>query len=360
MEHVQRINQEVLRQINRQITLTASRFANALLAGVFRAIFDIEKGYEFSEPEVFQVEYDPDRIVWPRLNQWQIGHLALAIANEEVLASRYQVFTEYDFVIVADVSQSMMLDWWSMYGGETMPRTTPRPMPTRTIPGDRTKLCLMKYILASFLCAARTNEFFSYVLLAGGGRVREYDSRREPNLDEILLNHIDEQYYQATQARRQESPMLVEALRRVAARKRRAIVLCLSDFTDTLAYPTQKTPRVAMRSILLPLTQIAAHHRVVAMQIVDESEIDPPERQDSHFEVKNSPYANPECYPENQSASLSRYRLGKHRREVEAWKIALSRAFGRFGIKFDRIVAGREDELVDKRIYQLGASTSAW
>jgi len=357
IENVRQANQEVLRRVNREIVLAASRFANTLLAGVFRAIFNVEKGYEYSEPEVYQLEYEPERILWPRLNQWQMQNLAVAVANEDVLASRYHVFTEYDFVVVVDVSQSILLDWWRDYGGQTLPDSQSPEEDSREEPWKRTKLYLLKYTLASFLCAARINDYFSYVLLAGGGRVLSHDSRQDPHLEELVLTRMDDRFREIVQMQREERPSLPEAIRRVASRKRRAIVLCISDFTDTLQYPLGSTPRLALRDILDPLAQVAEQHRVLALQVVHRCEVEPPVRE-WEGEVKDSRCLNPESFPDNKKEKLSVHKLGDHRQRAGAWNADLQRGFARYGIKFEQLVADRDDELVDKRIYELGVATT--
>jgi hypothetical protein len=285
-------------------------------------------------------------------------NLAVAVANEDVLASRYHVFTEYDFVVVVDVSQSMLLDWWQDYGGETeRDAESPEQDSRREKSRDHTKLYMLKYTLASFLCAARINDYFTYVLLAGGGRVRAHDSRQDPHLEELVLTRIDEHFRQLVYLDREEPPSLAEAIRRVVSRKRRAIVLCISDFLDTLEYPLGATPRLPLRGILEPLAQVAEQHRVLALQIVDQYEIEPPVRQ-WQGEVKDAWCLNPECFAGNKMEQLSEHKLGDHRRRVDSWNVEVARGFARFGIKFQRLVSNRDEAWIDKKIYELGVATT--
>lgn len=357
------LNREVLRRLNREITLRASQFANALFAGVFRAVFCVEKAYEFTEPEVFQPDYEPQRILWSRLNAYHLTHLPLAIANGDVLASRYQLFTEYDFVVVVDVSQSMMLEWWEWYGGELASGQEVSHLATRAVLGDRTKLFLLKYTLASFLYAAKTNQFYSYVLLAGGDQIQEYDSRRDSNLEESLLERMDEHFRRLAASAGTETPRLGEALRRVSARRRRAIVLCLSDFRDTLIHCTHRDsgptrPALSWSEILLPLAQIAAQHRALALQVVDRHELEVTPEEAILHGTKNSPYVSPELHARNESWHIKKTALDQHARRVQEWAQTLRRNVPRFGIKFEQIIAGKDDERIDKKIYDLGVTTS--
>lgn len=359
IESIRRANQEVLRRVNREIVLAASRFANTLLAGVFRAIFSVEKGYEYSEPEAFQLEYEPERILWSRLNQWQMQNLALAVANEDVRASRYHLFTEYDFVVIVDVSQSILLDWYYDYGGEMPPRgESPEEDDGEETVRDCTKLYMLKYTLASFLCAARANDYFSYVLLAGGGRVRGHDSRQDPHLEELVLTHIDEHFRQLVRLKREEPPSLPEAIRLVASRKRRAIVLCISDFTDLLEYPFGSTPRLPLRAILDPLAQVAEQHRLLALQVVDRRELEC--RVDQYpGGVKQLWCLNPECFPDNSLKTVSDHKVRAHSLRVQAWNAELMRGFADYGIKFEQLVAKRDEQWIDKKIYELGIATTS-
>ncbi|MDP2913229.1 MAG: hypothetical protein Q8N91_04405 [Candidatus Omnitrophota bacterium] len=362
-ESLKAVNKEVLRRINREVSVRASRFANALLSGVFRAIFQIEKAYEFAEPAIFQPEHEPDRMLLNRLDGYRLSNLPMAIANEDVLVSRYQLFTEYDFVVVADVSQSMMLYWWGIYGGDPMPGHTAEELTADVeahkwkIPGDRTKLFLLKYTLASFLHAARANEFFSYVLLAGDSKIELYDSRREPNLEETLLRNIDEHYGKLVTKGGEERPQLQEALRQVLARRRRAIVLCISDFNDCLQHINDKGgARLSQNDIILPLAEISSRHRLLVLQINHRLEHEP-QAGEATFDVKNCPYLNGEIRSEQRGYAVSDRDLVLYGEKVDAWKKTLGVNFGKFGIKWQSLRAGKDDENVDTRIYELGVQT---
>jgi hypothetical protein len=349
------VNREVLRRINREVSLRATRFANAMLSGVFRAIFRIEKAYEAAEPEVFQTDHDTDRILWSRVSPWHLDHLPLAIANEDVLASRYQLFTEYDFVVVADISQSMMLHWWHVYAG----RDDGANLPTWRVCGDRTKLFFLKYTLASFLNAARTNDFVSFVYLVGNGAVRQRDSRREPDLSDTLLVDIDRHCRDMAEGQGPEPARLRDALRRIAARRRRAIVLCISDFTDALQYPGEREPRVSLRSLLLPLAEIAAAHRVLVLQILDRLEIAPQIEPSIKLTPKDCAYVNPEQHAENEKlGTVDQHQLEKHVIRVREFHEGLRLGLAQFGIKYEHVVAnGDDDDRVDATIHRLGAAT---
>lgn len=362
-EHHQKVasvNREVLRRINREVSLRASRFANTFLSGVFRAIFQIEKAYEFAEPEVFGLDHEPDRMLWKRLDGYQLMYLPLAIANEDVLVSRYQLFTEYDFVIVADISQSMMLYWWGIYGGQPLPGqdtdSITNDMETRRwkIPGDKTKLFLMKYTLSSFLHAAKTNEFSSCVLLAGGDRVTIYNSRQEPNLEEAVLGYIDEHYERQVSCGMEEHPFIIQALRQVLARRRRAIVLCISDFMDTLQCINDRhAPRVSISAIMSPLVEISACHRLLVLQVNDRRELEPQEGE-GRFDLKNCPYLNGEIHIKERDYAVGNKDLENYAQRVKDWNNSLHMGFDNFGVKWQHLKADQDDENIDARLYGLG------
>ena len=363
---------DILRRINRDIALRASRFADALLTGAFRSIFRVEKAYEITDPEVFQLEYEPSRILWSRLNEYQLSNLPIAIANEEVLASRYQMFTEYDFLIIADVSQSMMLEWRQIYGdrssetgGVTAGTYVEREIFRRLeqwkwkIPGDRTKLFLLKYLLASFLHAARSNDFFSYVILFGGtSEPRMYDSHQDPNLEETVLNHIDKHCSHTVRHGAREEPMIGKALRNVLARKRRAIVLCISDFMDCLQHIDEGQPRLQIAEVVLPIAEIAARHPTVVLQVNHVSEIEPQISTTTH-KAKNVAFLNSEKYESDEEVPVKEKDHEDYLSRVDAWHTGLRHSFANFGIKFCQMVAGRpeDDEQVDRKIHELGVAT---
>lgn len=351
-----------MKRMNREVSVRASRFANTLLSGVFRAIFLIEKAYEFSEPEVFEVDHEPDRMMYSRLDSYRLSNLPLAIANEDVLASRYQLFTEYDFVVVADVSQSMMLYWWGVYGGAPLPGHSVESLIAAVethkwkTPGDRTKLFLLKYTLASFLHAARTNEFFSYVLLAGGDGVEVHDSRREPHLDETLLERIDEHYERLVRSGGDERPHLADALKQVLARRRRAIVLCISDFADCLQHINERSPGCSPGEIIVPLAEVSSRHRLLVLKVNHHLERTPQEG-GGVFDVKNCPYLSGEVHAKERGYTVGDKDLALFSERSSQWRDSLERNFGKFGIKWQDLVAGQDDEKVDKKIYELGAQT---
>ena len=367
-----RVNREVMRRINREVSLRATRFANALLSGVFRAIFHVEKSYEYAEPEIFSLEHDPDRIMWKRLDDNQLRYLPLAIANEEVLASRHQVFTEYDFVIVADISHSMLFRWWEVYGGEPMNSSAKSgefaDSSVRSgdreyfeerwrVPGDRSKLFLLKYTLAAFLRAARNNDFYCHVVLFGGGVVECYDSRQELHLEETLLDQIDARCEKITRLAVEERPLMEEALRLVLARRRRAIVLCISDFADYLRHLNEDHPRIALNEASLPLAEIATQHRLLVLQIMDRRELEPQEMRGSALlDTKSNAYLHGEI----AGKRLHEVREGEllaYAQAVQDWQQELQSYMRCFGIKCQLLVAGKDDEQIDRKIYELGIET---
>ncbi len=352
------VNRAVLQRINREVSLRASRFANALLIGAFRAIFRVEKAYEFTEPDVFQLDQSPDQILWSRLSESQLSRLPLALINNEILTARYQVFTEYDFIVVADLSQSMMLDWWLSYGGPPARNEPRRQPPTWKVMGDRTKLYLLKYTLASFIHAAAANGFYCKVLLVGNNRVVGFDSRQQPDLEDFLLGQMDAQCGQLATTCAAETPRICEALRQVLALRRRCIVLCVSDFRDTLAHVGEEQPRLRMSDLVVPLAEISASHRLLVLQINERRELQP-QVEEIRVGVKNCPYVNGEVFPDNRTRWLSDRVFEPYEARASQWYCELGRQFRSLGIRLERLVAGRDDEQVDKKICELGISTGA-
>ena len=189
----QQVNSDVLSRMNRQVSLQAAKFANTLLSSIFCSIFRIEKAYEFARPETFLLEHDPERIIWSRLDDFHLSNLAISIVNEDVTARQYELFTEYDFVLVADTSRSMLVNCWDIYGGRSYfseSKDTVEDLERLR----RTKIYMMKYTITSFLHAARKNNFATWVSLFGGNSITEFNSKDNYNLEEVVLSRIDEHF----------------------------------------------------------------------------------------------------------------------------------------------------------------------
>ncbi|HHT9126403.1 MAG TPA: hypothetical protein ACFYD6_11385 [Candidatus Brocadiia bacterium] len=360
------VNRDLLRRMNRQISLRATQFANTLLSGVFRAIFRIEKAYESAEPETFQLDDDPERIVWSRLNDYQLSHLAISIANEDVVARRFQLFTEYDFVLVIDVSRSMLVNCWSIYGGRPHSDQT-REMEESLESLRKTKIYMMKYASASFLHAARNNKFTSWVTLLGGDRIQEFNSRDNYNLEEFILHRLDEHFGRLVDSGQTEKPMLDKALQQIARKKRRCIILCISDFMDCVEFATEKKvigkkirrqtpPRLSLQDVLLPLGELANQHRILVLFINDWAEL-------THYETdfetfsQQSALQDVETQQTNRKITITRNTARCIVDNVNNLHNSLTERFRRFGVMYEHLVAGRDDNVLDKKIYRLGIVT---
>lgn|SRR3990167_1431174 len=365
-DKVVQVNRNILKRINQQISLRATQFANTLLSGIFRAIFHIEKAYEFSETETFQLEHDPERIIWSRLDAYQMSHIAMAIANEDVVAKRYQLFTEYDFIVIADVSRSMLVNNWGIYGGRSYVDET-RSMEENLEILRKTKLYVMKYALTSFLHAARNNKFMSWVILFGGDRILEFNSKDSYNLEEFILLKIDEHFENLVESCQTERPMLPEVLWQVARRNRRSVILCLSDFMDGVEFVNEKKilgkiirrqlfSKLNVRNILLPLGEIAYRHRILTLLINDWAEITHHERTGEVFAQENA-LQDVEIQPSNETITLESDSANKNVDSINIWRNNLTGMFQRLGVMHESLISGKDDDEIDRKIYRLGLVT---
>jgi hypothetical protein len=371
---VREANAVILRQVNEQITLAATRFANALLSGVFRAIFRIEKAYEAAEPEVFQLEHDPDRILWHRLDPHQMRNLAVSIANEELSCNRYQLFSEYDFVVLADASRSMMLNWWYVYGfsDPSLLEVTADDSRLRL-----SKLWCLKYVLAAFLAAAERNGFKSFVTLFGAGRTEEYTSASDPDLKRTILERADAVCYDLAETRAPEQPLMLEVMRQLVLRKRRCIILCISDFDDFVRHLSlgfggrchlERAPRLGASELSSLVGELAERHKCLILKVNDREELPedlgvlaPAGTRLGHcdrpwFNVEASPVPKRTFVtPREPRISDRHLRMfhGETRRAHEGVRSSLTALGARWG----EMVIGRDS--LDDVIYQLG-TTREW
>lgn len=362
---IYQINRDVLRRMNRQISLRATKFANTFLSGIFRAIFRIEKASEFTDLEVFQLDDDPSRIMWSRLNTYQLSNMAKAMANEEVVARRYQLFTEYDFVLVADVSRSMLVNCWNLYGGKSYVDNI-EDMRESLEYYRKTKMYILKYTIASFLHAARSNKFTSWVSLFGGNKIMEFNSNDDYNLEEVILPRIDEHFERLVESEQTEEPMMAKALQQLSKRKRRCIILCISDFIDCVEFSTEKkmfvkkkmiqTPsRLSFQDILIPFGELAYQHRILTLVLNDWAELTKHETLEAYSQ--ESVLQDVESKPFNRKITITDEIAKGISNNVITSRDKLRERFQLLGVMYEDLVAGRDDNELDRKIYRLGIVT---
>jgi hypothetical protein len=346
------INKDIIRAINREVSLKAKKFSDQLLSSVFRAIFRVEQALEFAEPEVFQLEHDPERIAWSRLDSYKLRNLSIAIANEEVCANRYQTFTEYDFVVLVDVSRSMMLDWWAIYDAPNAGSVPQAKL-------FKSKLYFLKYILLSFLHAAQKNKFNCWVKFFGRNRVVTYSSRDDSHLEESILSHIDLHFKSLAKSDKGETPMLPEALQEVLDHKKRCIVLLISDFMDGARLFDNKGlghAKLGLPDFVPYLAEIAYRHKMLVFRINDAREKIPSETENT-LSVDN-PYYDMESEPVLKEGQY--YIDKKHSKDLRdkliTWQKQLAGTLNSLGIDFETFDAGSLAG-IDEAIYRLGLIT---
>ncbi len=336
------INREILGRINEEILLKAYKLADTLLTSLFRSIFRIQQSIEFTEPEIYQPGDSPDRILWSKVSSYQVRNLALSIAHEEIFAKRFQAEREYEFVILADVSRSMMLKWWRIYGSALIKDKDKTPIQIKDLIAS--KLYLLKYILTAFLRAAQKNNFTCKVIFFGGGPTPiEFSVKDKSALEKALFIHIDNHFYKLAQNNKPEPPSLPTVLREQIVYQRNRFILCLSDFTDGITFIGKNEPRLEDRQIIPYFIDLAYKYRMVAVRINDkrETEFDPSGHPDE--KTADKPFVDVEDDPQI-GRNVTVY--PKHRDyfiiDARDWYKKLERGFRRAGVIFGSALGGEE------------------
>ena len=346
-----RVNREVLRAINADVTLRAQRLSTSLLAGLFRAVFLVEQSYEYAEPEVFTMDDEAERIDWSRLDAFQLRNLSLAIANEEVTARRFQEFSEYDFILILDCSRSMMLGWWDTYGSPFVDEETKTSLPRLL----STKLYLMKYVATAFLHAAAENGFRSLVKIFGGNVVKSVTSAEEPHLRETILEYIDNHFIKLASSQAPEEPRLIQSLREVLQHRHRCIVLCISDFLDCISLlgPRRfgkQSPKVSLQEMGPLFGEISRRARAMVFHVNDIQE----ERvlELSEETTVDTPFCDVERWPgfKRRVGAKATQRL---KGDLTKLRQTLGRVLSQFGLRYGSFAAGAISD-VDRLVQRFG------
>lgn len=349
---VSRINEEAISQLNHNILLQAHDFAGNFLSGNFHSLYRIEKSYEFAEPEVYQPEHNPDQILWSKTDLTWLTRLPMAIANEELLIARYQQYTEYDFIIIADVSQSMASDWWPTYGAKISSKSIHLPR-SKNLFGDQTKLFYLKLLLVSFLNAAFKNGFDSSVYLFGDNSVREISSSQQTNFAESSLLEVDEHFFNAAKSNKSEKSQLLKALEQVLLNHHQnSIILLLSDFRDTLQHINEEVPQEDSSDLYSLLGELNEKHNLITVQINDLEELSP-QKEGALLDTRLSPILNTEKYVKSSGNFVKKRKRLDYLSYVDHWMEMQRNLVFDLGIPYQHIVAGQNDHEAVRNLQQL-------
>ena len=225
---------------------------------------------------------------------------------------------------------------------------------------------MLKYASASFLHAAHNNKFTSWVNLFGGDRILEFNSKEDYNLEELILSRIDDHFINIIDQGKTEKPMFPEVLKQLAKRKRQCIILCISDFMDGVQFTAERMvwrktrqdvpPKSSIQDVLLPLGELACQHRIVVLFINDFGELTYRETDYETFSQETA-FQDVESCSKNSKITITKDGANKMVDNVKNSHNNLAERFRKFGIMYETLVAGRDDEKLDKKIYELGAVT---
>jgi len=295
-----RIYKEILSDINEDIIFKAYKLANCFLSGAFRSIFRLPQSYESAEPEVYQPGDSPERILWSRINSYQAKNLALSISQNEILAKRFYKESEYELVLLIDVSRSMMLKWWKIYESNLVKGKIGTNYNNIILPYlKNSKIYTLKLLTTSFLIAAKQNNFISKIIMFGGqGSPVEFSTQNELELEKTIIRQIDNHFFKLAVNNLNEPVRLPSVLKEQCNYYKKRIIMCISDFLDGIIHIGSKEPRMNINDIIQYIAELSYRYRFLIIRINDFREI--MHDHDSHPEelFADKPYIDVEEYPE--------------------------------------------------------------
>jgi hypothetical protein len=234
---IKRHSNEIVKEIKNEIILMAKKVATIFLGDVFRNIFSLEKSIEYSRPYVFQMGDDTDQILYDRLNSHQINNLPYYIINEEVLAKSYRPTREANFVVLIDLSMSMLYRWPLIKLATANKFLSLHQVDAIKEQCRQTKLYALKYLTYAFIDSAIQNDFKVRVVLFSNQIQQEIKENNDKRFPAFVLNHIDEHlidsYAKAvSKDRYSEVGGYLTTLANTMHKRKRCFVLFLSDFLD--------------------------------------------------------------------------------------------------------------------------------
>jgi hypothetical protein len=236
-EQLRKHSLEIMDEITYEIALSAKKLTTNFLGDVFRNIFSIERSCEYSYPVVFQLGESTDLILYERLNPLQLKHLPFYIMNEEVLAKSFHPMREMNFVVFIDLSLSMLYRWPLIKMAAMDKYVSGNRIREIKETSRKTKLYALKYLSYAFIDSALQNGFKTNIVFFSNRTGHQISSTRDRKLPSFVLHHIDE-YFLKTYARAlssdrySENGGYLDVLMNFLGKKKKCIVLFLSDFLD--------------------------------------------------------------------------------------------------------------------------------
>lgn len=267
-----RHSRELMDEINSEIAFSAKKISENLLTAVFRSIFRVERSCEADEPSIFQIGDDTDLILFNRLNAVQLQKLPFYIMNEEVLIRSFQLTTDIEFILMVDLSLSMLYRWplfHLAYTGEYVSLQGINDIKEKC---RQSKLYALKYLCYAFLTSALQNNFNVKIIFFSNGIDHEVSSGRDRQFPPFALNYMDDHYLRlyeriSGQPNYSEVGGYTNMAFKALHRRKRCSIFILSDFQD------------GIEEIKPYLADINYRHYLILGLIEDPFEIEFPSRQ---------------------------------------------------------------------------------
>ena len=283
MAAIHQISREILHRVNGEIFEAANLLSTAMLTGLFRALFRVERATEVSEVDIFAASDDPALLMERRMSAAHWRHFPLYLANEDLLVKRFNVFTEYDFIFVADLTPSMGYRWRDAYLGQTglseNPDFLPAALESEAHHYSSTKLYLLKYLTFAFLLSAVRFGFRTRALFFTGDETTTLAGINE-EIAFHALQHVDLHFLDPApdiwEASRPAASPYEAVLQSLLETRHESVVVFLSDFLD-LAHGRGDVDQ------LLPMfTELKYRHRLAVLQVNDPREVNTRDNRDDH------------------------------------------------------------------------------
>ncbi len=282
MSAAHQINREILHRVNGEIFEAANLLSTTLLTGLFRALFRVERSTEVSSLDVFSAADDPALMMDRKMSPLHWRHFPVFLANEDILVKRFSIFTEFDFIFVADLTPSMGYRWRDAYLGQDGLSDNPDFLPTRLdqadAPFSSTKLYILKYLTFAFLLSAVRFGFrsrFDFFTAAGQesltGQNEELAFHALQAIDRHFADDRDPEIWEAGQ--RRASPYEA-ALHHLLETRHQSVIVLASDFLD-FAHG-----RAAPDALLPLFAELRYRHRLAVLQINDPREVNTRDNRD--------------------------------------------------------------------------------
>jgi hypothetical protein len=209
-------------------------------------------------------------------------YLPAFLGNDEILAKRFQLFTEYDFIFIADLTPSMGYRWRDIYLGQVGLSENadflPPDISFDLADYSSTKLYILKYLLYAFLLSAVRYGFRCQVLfftLDGtstmSGNTNEFPSHALDFVDQHWLNEANPNVWDAAGVYPSPYERVLQELMDTRAE---SVMVLATDFMDIVH------GRFTEDELDPYLAELHYRHRLSVLQVNDPREVNTRDNRD--------------------------------------------------------------------------------